>query len=320
MAKKRSAAAKAKPARASAAVRRRKPTRKQAKHMARQEARSLPTPLNSFRLSWQVCKVLARYWKQLGGILLVYLILNIIFASGISSISSTVNSIKSDFKNLGDQAHPILAGTTGFLVLVSSAGSSSSSTGSVLQACLIIIESLAIIWALRQLLAGKKITIKQAYYNATGQLVPFLIVGLVIFIQLLPVTIGFYALSSIASALGIINGLWSFIFIILAAILAAWSFYMLSSSVFALYIVTLPDMKPRDALRSARNLVRFRRWLVLRRLLFLPIVILAAMAVIMIPLIVYATPAAAPVFYVLGVLSLLFAHSYLFSLYRGLLG
>jgi hypothetical protein len=94
---------------------------------------------------------------------------------------------------------------------------------------------------------------------------------------------------------------------------------MVSGSVFALYIVTLPDIQPRQALRSAKDLVSFRRLVILRKFLFLPILILVVMGLIIVPLILYASAIVPAVFYVLSVLALLFVHTYLYSLYRGML-
>lgn len=258
--------------------------------------------------------VLRKNWQILGGIVLVYLVLNVVFASGISNLSSTVNDIKNNLNTGGSST--IGTALSGFGGLVASSGTSSSASGSILQTVLIVLESLVIIWALRQLLADKTITVKQSYYNSTVQLLPFLLVIGMIILQLIPLAIG----SSLASAI-FANSSGAIIVIsgVVFALLAAWSLYLLSSSVFALYIVTLPGMQPLQALRSAKNLVRFRRWSVIRRLVFLPILILAAMCLIIVPLIVFATVLVAPVFYALSMLSLLFIHTYLYSLYRGLL-
>ncbi len=50
-------------------------------------------------------------------------------------------------------------------------------------------------------------------------------------------------------------------------LLAMLTLIYVKSSLFALYIVTLPDMTPMKALRSARELARYRRWTVLRKIL-----------------------------------------------------
>jgi len=309
----------AKSANSGTGLRLRKLNRRQKKLKAKKEAH-VRTPIpNSFKLTGQVFGIFKKFWKPLGGIVLVYLILNIVFASGIGSLSNTVSSIKADLNSTSNHAHPIVSGSSSFLTLVGSAGASSTTTGSALQTVLIVIESLVIIWALRQLLAGNKIGIKQSYYSSMTPLIPFLIVGFFIILQLLPAAIGAAVFSTVVSSVGSVSGVVTFAFGALFALLAVWSIYMISASIFAVYIVTLPGTYPRSALKSAKNLVHYRRWMVLRRVLFLPIILLLIMAVIVVPLILYATFLVVPVFYVLSMLAILFIHAYLYSLYRGLL-
>jgi|SRR5579862_2272656 len=302
---------------ASGDTRVRKLTKKQAKAKAKSEARKLKPVIGSFRLTWRVFGIFRRHWKTLGGIVLVYLILNIIFASGISNVSSAFSSIKSDLNTGG--GHALWHAAGGFGSLVGSAGASTSATGSALQSVLFVLESLVIIWALRHLLSGQSITVKLAYYRSMAPLVPFLLVIFMIIIQLLPVTIGGTVLAAVATSVFTTSGVATFFTAIVFTLLAAWSIYMVSASVFALYIVTLPDMMPRAALRSAKQLVRFRRWAVIRKVFFMPLFLLAVMGIVIVPLILYAQAVVPAVFYVLSMLAILFVHTYLYSLYRELL-
>ena len=303
-----------------AGTRVRETTKKQAKVKAKAQVRKLTSMPNVLKLTRQVFFIFKTHWKPLLGIVVVYLILNIIFASGLSNLNSAVDNIRTNLNNSsGATAHPLTKAVSGFGALVGSAGVSGSSTGSVLQTVLFVLESLVIIWALRQLLSGKSIGVKQAYYHSMYPLIPFLLIIFVIILELLPITVGAAFLTAVVSSAvsGLVLVAWlAWLFFIL---LAGWSFYMLSSSIFALYIVTLPEMMPRDALRSAKNLVRYRRWGIIGRVIYLPIFILLAMAVIIVPLILVAPFLVAPVFYALSMLSILFIHSYLYSLYRGLL-
>lgn len=303
-----------------ALTRQRKLTRAQKRKKGKMDAVQIPLP-GSFKLARNACKMIKDHWKTLGGIVLVYLALNIVFASGISSLGSTVDSIKYNLEQASsDKISPLGTALDGFGSLVASSGTGSSSTGSVLQTVLIVLESLVIIWALRNLSGGKKIGIKQAYYGSMYPLIPFLLVLGLIFIQFLPLLLGAPVVSALLSSVFVAGGsLPTLIFVFFFALLAGWSFYMVSSSIFALYIVTLPDMQPRRALRSAKNLVKYRRWQIMRKLLFLPIFIFVVMAVVVVPLIMYATFLVAPVFFVLSMLALLFAHTYLYGLYRNLL-
>jgi hypothetical protein len=289
--------------------------KKLAKSEAQKAARKRQKLPGSFYLTSQVFSTLRKHWRILGGIVLVYLALNIVLASGISGLSSNVAEIKANLQS-GDRIWNALSG---FGALVGSGGASQSETASILQSILIILSSLVIIWALRQLLAGNNIGVKQAYYQSMAPLIPFLLVIMVIFIQLLPLTFGVPIIGSVLSAVMNPGALLSVLLVIVFAGLAAWSFYMISSSIFALYIVTLPDMQPRQALRSAKNLVQFRRWQLMRKIAFLPIFILLVMAAVVVPLILIATALVAPVFYILSMLSLLFVHTYLYALYRSLL-
>lgn len=295
----------------------RKLTKKQQKARAKIEARKLKKIIGGFRLTAKVFGIFKNHWKPLGGIVLVYLILNIVFASAISNISSAFSSIKADLNTGG--GHGLWHAAGGFGSLVGSAGASTSATGSALQSALFVIESLVIIWALRHLLSGQAITVKLAYYRSMSPLIPFLLVIGMIIIQLLPITLGGVILAAVATSVFTSTTAATVFTTILFLILAAWSVYMVSASIFALYIVTLPDMTPRPALRSAKDLVRFRRWIVIRKVFFLPVFILVVMGLIIVPLILYAQSVVPYVFYILSMLAILFVHAYLYSLYRELI-
>lgn len=300
-----------------AAARKRKASRRQKRKFDKQTVHQYKRPPGSFHLVGETISLMRRHWKILGGIVIVYLILNVLFAGALSNISGAVANIRSNFQTAG--AKHFADALSGFGSLVGSGGSSSSGTGSTLQALLIVLESLVIIWALRQLLAGQAIRVKQAYYSAMTPLVPFLLVIGMFIIQLLPLTVGSLIVATVMTSVFAASTAVTAITVALVLLLTGWSIYMLSGSIFALYIVTLPDMKPRDALRSAKNLVRFRRWSVIRRLLFLPLFLLVVMGAIIIPLILYVDFLVTPVFFTLSMLAILFVHTYLYSLYRGLL-
>lgn len=295
----------------------RKLTKKQAKGKVKNAVKTRQPLPGSFKLTAHVLGILKQNWKPLGGIVLVYLLLNIVFASGISNVSTAFDNIKINLN--ASNSNGLLHAASGFSSLVGSAGASGSATGSVYQSILFVIESLVIIWALRHLLSSQKVSVKMAYYKSMTPLVPFLLVIFVIIIQLLPVTIGATVLAAVSTSVFTGTAAASIVSAIAFILLAGWSVYMVSASIFALYIVTLPDIQPRQALRSAKDLVKFRRLAVIRKVFFLPLFILLAMGVIIIPLILYASAAVPTVFYLLSMLTILFVHTYLYSLYRRLI-
>ncbi len=247
------------------------------------------------------------------GVTIVYAILTLLFV-GIAS-NTDITALKQAFA--GNSS--ISTGFNVFLNLLGTSSGSSNTASGAYQFILAIIASLAIIWALRQVVSGVKIRIRDAYYRGMYALVPFILILLVIGLQLLPLIIGsaIYAqvMSNGIAVLLFEKILWGILFGFSALI----SLYLLSSSTFALYIVTLPDMTPVKALRSAHALVKGRRIVLIRKLIFLPLLLFVAAAIIMLPFILWMAFLAQAVFFALGMFVLLIVHGYLFALYRGLI-
>jgi hypothetical protein len=273
----------------------------------------------SFRLLAKSIQMPKQHWKLFLGITVVYGLLTIILVRGLGG-SLNLAELKTTLRaGFGGQFASLTTGLALFSYLIGSAGSSTSAAGGVYQTLLVIIMSLAIIWALRQVMAEAKVRIRDAFYKGMYPLIPFTLVLLVIGLQLLPLLVGSWLYSTVVTNGIAVNTpeklMWALLFFLLALL----SLYMLCSSLFALYIVTLPDMTPLKALRSARQLVLHRRWTVLRKILFLPVAILVLAAVIMVPLIIFLTPLAEWVFFLLTMFVLVVIHGYMYTLYRELL-
>jgi hypothetical protein len=78
-------------------------------------------------------------------------------------------------------------------------------------------------------------------------------------------------------------------------------------------------MQPLQSLRSDKNLARYRRWQLIRKVLFVPFFIILFMGILIVPLILWVNFLVVPVFFLLMMLSVLFFHVYLYRLYKGLL-
>ncbi|MEO6761770.1 MAG: hypothetical protein ABI220_05400 [Candidatus Saccharimonadales bacterium] len=280
------------------------------------ERKTLPKARHLFA---SCLKILIKNWKLFGGIILIYGLLNFLFVRGLSG--------SSDLISLKDSLDSVLQGASGkvasallsFTYLLGTSGSSNSQDSGVYQSILLIIGSLAFIWALRQAFADRLTRIRDSFYRGMYPLIPFLLVLFIIGLQLIPLLIG-SKLYSTAVVGGItIHGYESLIFGVIFALLAWWSLYMIISSVFALYIVCLPDMTPLRALHSARQLVFRRRLLVLRKIIFLPIIMLIGAVVVELPLILFATPVAPWIFFILSMIALGLVHIYMYGLYRAMI-
>lgn len=256
--------------------------------------------------------------KLYGGIALVYLALVIVFVRGFiftSDIGLAKESIEDLFSGFGGQ----IASSFTVLSLLLESSNPTGAAGSLYQSIVLLLISLVMIWALRQTHAGNSISLKDAFYKSTYPLVQFLLVIVVIGIQMLPLLVGSFLYGATISSGIAVTGIEKVLWGLLVFLLTLLSIYMISASVFALYIVTLPDMTPMKALRSARGLVQNRRWTVIRKVLFLPFIILIISAVVLLPVIMVAAPVAEIVFLLLGSALIITAHGYLYSLYRELL-
>lgn len=288
-----------------------KPTRKLVNKVDSNKAhKALPS-------AWSITNKAAElFWQNRTlflGIAFVYALLTLLFV-GVANTDS-VESLK---QSLGGNSS-IVNGINVFVNLIgTNSGSTNTATGAY-QFILAIIASLAIIWALRQTVAGVTIRIRDAFYKGMYALVPFILVLLLIGLELLPLLTGLVIFDQVIS-----NGiavvmfekiLWG----MLLGLSALISLYLISSSIFALYIVTLPDMTPIKALRSARGIVKARRIVLIRKILFLPLLLFILAVVIALPFIIWIAAIAKAVVFIIGMLMLLVVHSYFFTLYRELI-
>lgn len=298
-------------------ARKRKLTKRDKNKQLRKKAKKLPS-------GWKILKrsllYLYSYKKLFLGISLTYGLLLILFVRGLST--------NLQFEVLRQNLTDIFAGglssvgetASSLGVLFSTLGSSSSDAGSVYQMFIVLIVSLSLIWSIRQTYSRKvKLRIRDGFYKGMYSLVPFLLVLFFILLNLLPFVIAGSLYDTILTTSLAVSGpeqlLWAGVFI--AGF--AWSIYLVSGSIFGLYIVTLPNTQPRAALKSARKLVRFRRGVVIRRLLFLPFMLFCFSTLALIPMVFIFAPIAEFTFLIFSFVLPAVVHGYLYTLYRELL-
>ncbi len=272
--------------------------------------------VGSFRLLYRSTKVLIENWQVFGGIMLIYLVLELLLVQGLSLLSS--GGSLQQTKSILDGASNLL-NTTGslFLLLIGNGTGNSSSTA--YQFILLITISLVLIWALRQCYLGEKIRIRDTFYRGVAPLVTFFLVLLTIGVEFIPGTIGVILYSAVATN-GIASTLvekelWGVISIVLALV----TIYFASGTLFALYIVTLENMTPVRAIKMANQLVKGRRVSIMARVVFLPIAAFVILAILLTPFLLFAVKAAPVAFFVVTAFMVAILHSYLYGLYRELL-
>jgi hypothetical protein len=277
-----------------------------------------PNPGSAFGIFKQSISVVIEEWRFFLIALIIYTVLTIIFVKGISN---------TNFADLKTSLHTILHGKESgakanlslFGLLISTTGSTSSASASVYQTLLLFIFSLVTIWGLRHNFAAKKLRVKDALYKGLYPIIPFILICLTILIDTIPLFAGLFLYGITINDGVAVNVVEKIVWIVICGSLICLTIYFLTSSIFALYIVALPDVKPMQALRSARHLVRYRRWPILRKLLFLPVSLVIVVGIIIIPTIIFVPIITDWTFFVLSLMAVLYANTYLYFLYRDLL-
>lgn len=264
-------------------------------------------------------KLIKENWRVVAGIIAVYGLLNILLVKGIAGGIEIIELKEAIHRVFGGDLSSAGTSLGLFTYLVGTAGNTNSELASAYQTFLVVLTSLALVWTFRQAGAGKETGVRLSFYRGIYPLVPFILVLLVIGLQLIPAAIGNVIYSTVITNGLAITGMERFIWATIFFLLTLLSIYMISSSVFALYIVTLPDMTPMKALRSARDIVLNRRWAVIRKLLFFPFALLVLAIVVMLPVILWIPTLAAWAFLGLSLSALALIHSYNYTLYRELL-
>lgn len=280
-----------------------------------------PPIMGSFRLLTASARLLTKNWKLFGGIVLVYLVLTLVLVKTFN-VSSNSNNLYDSVRNLfqGNTAD-LVSGLAIFSIILGNSSSASSEGARAYQTMMQIMISLVFIWALRQTLSTSKknITIRDAFYNGVYPFVPFLLVLMIIGLQLIPLMLSSYFYLQVFGGGLAVTVLEKALWLLLLLALATLSLYLITSSIFALYISTLPGMKPVQALKSARDLVRHRRLTVIRRIVFLPVAVIIITGLITVPVIMLQPTLAEWLFFAISMLWLAIGHSYLYHLYRELL-
>lgn len=252
-------------------------------------------------------------------VILTYGVCSYLFIRSSSSVVDVVG-LKDTYRSILGQSGTLASNVALFGVLLGSSASSAGTAG-MYQIILGLVFSLALIFGLRQIFSESKDkpSYKKAFYEGMAPLIPFILVLLVIGLQLLPLSIGSSLYSTVVTSGIAVTTLEKTMWLIMLILLCLLTVYMITSSIFALYIVTLPEMTPMKALRSARELVRYRRWMVMRKVIALPIFLLLIFGLIVIPFIAFLPRFAEVTFFLLTLLILPFVHTYIYGLYRKLL-
>lgn len=309
----------------------RRPHRSFQRTRRRDYVRSLQLP-GYISFTHEVSKTVWQYRKQFGVIALMYFVLTVALI-GIGS-QQTYTTLTQTLQDTGAEIFEGNWGQLGQAGLLFASLATSGLTGTLTEAqqiysaILVLMVWLTTVWLLRTVLAGHVVKARDAIYSAGAPVISTFIVGLMLVIQLLPLAIAVIAYSA-ANASGLLaGGIEAMLFWIAAGLLALLSLYWITSTFFALIIVTLPGMYPFRALRTAGDVVVGRRLRILLRIVWMTVVVALVWALLLIPVIlldggikqlwpaVEWLPIVPTALLILSTVSVIWSAAYIYVLYR----
>lgn len=150
---------------------------------------------------------------------------------------------------------------------------------------LFVVLWLTTIYILRHRLAGHKLKLRDALYNALTPFISTLLIALTILVELIPIALVVIVYSAAVATNFLATPFYALVFFIFAALLIILSVYLVSGTLVALIAVSAPGLYPIVAIRTANDLIASRRirWII--RVLFLFVVFAVLWVVVMLPLI-----------------------------------
>lgn len=254
----------------------------------RDYARSLNLP-GYFAFTAYVWKILWDSRNTFISLALTYVFLTIILV-GISSQDtySTISEALSMTSGSTFNGFWGEIGKSGLLLVSVATGISSSGLSEAQQiygGLILLMTWLTTIWLLRNILAGNKVKLRDGIYSAGSPIISTFLILMLVIVQLLPIAFALIGYGAAMTSGLLEGGVEAMLFWFVACLLSVLSLYWLTSTIFAMVIVTLPGMYPMQAIKVAGDMVVGRRMRVLFRLLWAILAVVIVWAVIMIPII-----------------------------------
>jgi hypothetical protein len=241
----------------------------------------------------EVASHLWTYRRVFGALVLTYMIATAVLV-GLASqeifaqLTDTLQGLGTDIFEGGWGE----IGKASLLLIVGISGDFSpqlSEAQQIFAALLFLMAWLSSVWLIRAHMAGGAPSLRDALYNSGSPIISTVIVSLLILVQMIPAAIGIVAYSAAISTDFFSAGALAMMVAIVAFLLIVLSLYLITSSFFALIVVTLPGMYPWQALRTAGDLVTGRRLRILLRLVWGAVIAMVGWVIVMLPIMIFAT-------------------------------
>ena len=236
-------------------------------------------------------KMFFKFWKIFLPLLLIFVGLYIFLIGAMSE--NTLADVKANVEQTNKDVADGKIGTVGkagltLLGIISTGGLTTMNDAQVVIAVLLfVIIWLVTIYLARHLLAGhQEIKMRDGFYSALSPLVSTLVVGLIIFLEAVPIMLTIIVFQVALTTEFLSTPFYALLFFMFAALMITLSLYLLSSSFFAIIVVSAPGLYPLTAVRMAKNLIMGRRLRFLIRVFYLAVIVALLYLLLLMPAII----------------------------------
>ena len=236
-------------------------------------------------------KMFFKFWKIFLPLLLIFVGLYIFLIGAMSE--NTLADVKANVEQTNKDVADGKIGTVGkagltLLGIISTGGLTTMNDAQIVIAVLLfVIIWLVTIYLARHLLAGhQEIKMRDGFYSALSPLVSTLVVGLIIFLEAVPIMLTIIVFQVALTTEFLSTPFYALLFFMFAALMITLSLYLLSSSFFAIIVVSAPGLYPLTAVRMAKNLIMGRRLRFLIRVFYLVVIVALLYLLLLMPAII----------------------------------
>ena len=237
-------------------------------------------------------QVIFKNWKLFLPLLVIAVVMAVVFI-GLMNESTfqqfqQVLDQTTEQMGYGDIGYVAKAG----LLLISTVttgglGGAGKETNAIFFVLIFLILWLTTIFILRHRLAGHKLKLRDALYNALTPMISSFLVFATAVLQCIPIFLLVIVYSAAVQTDFLATPFYALIFFIFAAVMIILSGYLLSSSIIAFVAVSAPGLYPMQALHTASDLMMGRRIKFIIRIISLFLVLTLTWVAVMLPLIVF---------------------------------
>lgn len=239
-------------------------------------------PAYVMRTIWQ------RKWLYIR-LILVFIVLSALTlgTAQMANMGSVNEIISIADEEMGSVLDPAMKA---FTVVASSLGGALNANITEMQSlalfALVFFMCITVVWLVRQQLAGNKVNVRDGLYSSGAPIVSLYALVAIGILQLIPVAIAALVYSAAVSGGILTGGIDTMLFSFALFFAVVLTLYFMTTTLFAMFISTIPGTYPLKAYQTARQIVSGQRARLLFRLIWMAVIIVFVWFLFLVPVVI----------------------------------